>query len=253
MQITDNCELDWASSAFLMVLRETRDKLPAKSQQEKARWWSQSGLGPLGMEPWNYWPGGSLGSPHTSLNSSCILTILKPPLKWQSDGSLPSSPAGMVVTTPLSKKYTTSTTLLLSLRSTDTEHSTKSTRSLPLSSTGFQMRSQPFGISKTPAAIAWRQPSSPRSCGTSKTATPSPPKSPSLEDTIETLLAATVPLMMEHLPREGDMSPLLPVPPPWVQWSNELAREMYVKRALEKLKLEYPDSVSDSDYLTPDP
>jgi len=45
----------------------------------------------------------------------------------------------------------------------------------------------------------------------------------------------------------------LPVPPPWVQWSNKLAREMYIKRALEKLKLEYPDSVSDLDYLTPDP
>jgi len=43
------------------------------------------------------------------------------------------------------------------------------------------------------------------------------------------------------------------VPPPWVQWSNELAREMYVKRALEKLKLEYPDSVSDSDCIALDP
>ena len=45
----------------------------------------------------------------------------------------------------------------------------------------------------------------------------------------------------------------LPVPPPWVQWSNELAREMYVKRALEKLKLEYSDLVLDLDYLTLDP
>ena len=49
------------------------------------------------------------------------------------------------------------------------------------------------------------------------------------------------------------LSLLLPVPPPWVQWSNELVREMYIKRALEKLKLEYLDSVSDSDCIAPDP
>ena len=48
------------------------------------------------------------------------------------------------------------------------------------------------------------------------------------------------------------LSPLLLVPPPWVQWSNELAREMYIKRALEKLKLEYPDLVSDLDCITLD-
>src|SRR5216683_6783275 len=29
--------------------------------------------------------------------------------------------------------------------------------------------------------------------------------------------------------------------PPWVQWSNELAREMYIKRALNRLQLQYPD------------
>ena len=74
-----------------------------------------------------------------------------------------------------------------------------------------------------------------------------------MEDTIETLLAAAVPSIMEHLPREGDVSLLLSVPPPWVQWSNELVREMYIKRALEKLKLKYPDSVSDSDCIALDP
>ena len=36
------------------------------------------------------------------------------------------------------------------------------------------------------------------------------------------------------------MSPPSPVPP-WVQWSNELAREMYIKRALNWLQLQYPD------------
>jgi hypothetical protein len=34
----------------------------------------------------------------------------------------------------------------------------------------------------------------------------------------------------------------------WMQWSNELAREMYIKRAMEKLRLEYLDSVTDSDF-----
>ncbi len=33
---------------------------------------------------------------------------------------------------------------------------------------------------------------------------------------------------------------------PWVQWSNELAREMYIKCALSRLSLEYPDSPVDS-------
>ena len=36
------------------------------------------------------------------------------------------------------------------------------------------------------------------------------------------------------------MSPPSPVPP-WVQWSNKLAREMYIKRALSWLQLQYPD------------
>jgi hypothetical protein len=115
------------------------------------------------------------------------------------------------------------------------------------------MRSTPFGITKTPAAIAWRQPSSPHSCNTSKTTTPSPPELPSLEDTVKTLLTAAVPLMTEHLPRERDVSLPLPVPPPWVQWSNKLVREMYIKWALEKLKLEYPNLVTDSDFFAPDP
>ncbi len=33
---------------------------------------------------------------------------------------------------------------------------------------------------------------------------------------------------------------------PWVQWSNKLAREMYMKRVLSRLSLKYPDSPMDS-------
>ena len=47
--------------------------------------------------------------------------------------------------------------------------------------------------------------------------------------------------LVEGSPRDVDlMSPPSPVPP-WVQWSNELAREMYIKRALSRLQLQYPD------------
>jgi len=51
--------------------------------------------------------------------------------------------------------------------------------------------------------------------------------------------------MMEHLPSEGGVSLPSPVAP-WIQWSNELAREMFVKCALQCLELEYPDGPIDS-------
>ncbi len=41
------------------------------------------------------------------------------------------------------------------------------------------------------------------------------------------------------------MSPPSPVPP-WVQWSNELAREMYIKCVLQRLELQYPHDPNDS-------
>jgi len=41
------------------------------------------------------------------------------------------------------------------------------------------------------------------------------------------------------------LSPPSPVPP-WVQWSNELAREMYIKHALQWLELQYPCDPDDS-------
>ncbi len=34
--------------------------------------------------------------------------------------------------------------------------------------------------------------------------------------------------------------------PPWVQWPNELAREMYIKCALQWLQLQYPRDSDDS-------
>jgi len=49
----------------------------------------------------------------------------------------------------------------------------------------------------------------------------------------------------QTIPKEHAMSLPLPVPP-WVQWSNELVREMYIKRALQRLELQYPANSSDS-------
>jgi hypothetical protein len=46
---TDNCELDWASSAFPMALNVTRAESPLQSRQEEAEWWSQNGSGRSGM------------------------------------------------------------------------------------------------------------------------------------------------------------------------------------------------------------
>jgi hypothetical protein len=76
------------------------------------------------------------------------------------------------------------------------------------------------------------------------------------KDAIAILLGATLPTMsclsmMEHLPEEEVVSPPSPLPP-WVQWSNKLEREMYLKHALAKLKLEYLDSVDSADYHTLD-
>ncbi len=41
------------------------------------------------------------------------------------------------------------------------------------------------------------------------------------------------------------LSPPSPVPF-WIQWSNELAREMYMKHALQRLELQYPADPPDS-------
>jgi len=67
---TDSCELDWACSQFPLALNVTRAELLPQSPQEEAKWWSQNGSDRSGMGRWNYWQGGSLGSPHTSSNSS---------------------------------------------------------------------------------------------------------------------------------------------------------------------------------------
>jgi hypothetical protein len=51
-------------------------------------------------------------------------------------------------------------------------------------------------------------------------------------------------LMMEHLPSGREVS--LPAPgSSWTDWSHAWGREAYLKRALEKLNLEYPRDSDD--------
>ncbi len=145
---------------------------------------------------------------------------------------------------PSSRKSNDSTTQQLLLRCINTKLLIKSETSSPWSSTASQMPSQPLVIALTGAATAWKGASSPTSCTTSRTKTPSPYLSnSSLVDTIETLLASAL-SMMEHLSSEGGVSPLASVLP-WVQWSNKLAREMYVKCTLQQLNLQYPSDSND--------
>ena len=63
------------------------------------------------------------------------------------------------------------------------------------------------------------------------------PPSLSSEDAIEMLVEYV--LMAEHLPSGREVSP----PGPgtnWADWLNAMGREMYLRRVLEKLNLEYP-------------
>jgi hypothetical protein len=114
---TNSCKLDWASSAFPMALSIMRAESPLQSQQEEAEWWSRNGSDQSGMGRWNYWPGGSLGNPPMLQSFSSSLTILRPLLpRQQLCGSSPSSPAGMEVSTPSSKRPAASITQQWSLR-----------------------------------------------------------------------------------------------------------------------------------------
>ena len=71
---------------------------------------------------------------------------------------------------------------------------------------------------------------------------PSHPPSLSSEDAVETLVEYVS--MAEHLPSGREVS--LPGPGTnWVDWSNAMGREMYLRRALEKLNLEYPPTSDD--------
>jgi hypothetical protein len=195
------------------------------------------------MGRWNYWPGGSLGNPPTSQSFSSGLTILRPPLPRQLPrGSSPSSPAGMEVSTPLSKKPATSTTQQWLLRYTDTAASKTNAPSSSASSTAFQMHSPVFTTSSTGAASAWSGHNSPSSSDISRTRIHSPPLSPMSTDAVETLVEYV--LMMEHLSSGREVSPPAPGSS-WTDWSHAWETEMRLKKALEKLNLEYPRDSND--------
>jgi hypothetical protein len=50
--------------------------------------------------------------------------------------------------------------------------------------------------------------------------------------------------MMEHLPSGREVSLLAPGNS-WMDWSHAWGREAHLKRALEKLNLEYPHDLDD--------
>jgi hypothetical protein len=203
------------------------------------------------MGEWNYWPGGSLGSPHTSQNSSSALTILRPPQQTQlPPGSLPSSPVEMGASTLSWRQPNASTTWQWLRKYIATATSTVSRLSSPMSSTGSLMPLPPSAMASTRVDVAWSGPRSPSFYSTCRTACPSPlpspPPSMSSEDAVETLIDFMS--MMEHLPRGGVVSPPAPGTN-WADWLNALGREMYLHRVLEKLNAEYPPE-SDCDFLT---
>jgi hypothetical protein len=236
-QTTGSCELEWASSAFPMALSVMRDESPPESLQREAKWWSQNGSDQSGMGRWNYWPGGSLGNPPTSQNSSSVLTILRPLRTPQLHGSSPSSSAVMEVSTPSSKRPNALTTQQQLQKYIDTAVSMRNESSSPLSSIASRTPSPPPGTTLTHVDIAWSGPNCPSFYDTSRTEMPSHPLSLSLEDAIKTLVEYVS--MAEHLPSGREVSP----PGPgtnWADWSNTMGKEMYLRRALEKLNLEYP-------------
>ena len=57
------------------------------------------------------------------------------------------------------------------------------------------------------------------------------------EDTVEVLVDYVS--MAEHLPSGGEVSPL-PPGTNWANWLDAMGREMYLRRALERLNFEYP-------------
>jgi hypothetical protein len=57
------------------------------------------------------------------------------------------------------------------------------------------------------------------------------------EDAVEALVDYVS--MVEHLPSGGEVSLLRP-DTNWADWSDAMGREMYLRRALERLNFEYP-------------
>jgi len=49
--------------------------------------------------------------------------------------------------------------------------------------------------------------------------------------------------MVEHLPSGEEVS-LLPPSTNWADWSNAMGREMYLRRVLDRLNLEYPSDTA---------
>jgi len=62
-----------------------------------------------------------------------------------------------------------------------------------------------------------------------------------LEDAVEVLVNYMS--MAEHLPSRGEVSPL-PPGTNWANWSNPMGREIYLRRVLDRLNLEYPSDTT---------
>ena len=189
------------------------------------------------MGRWNYWQGGSLGKPHTSSNSSSVLTILRPPWTLWLRGFSPSSQDETVASTPSSRPPDTLTTQQQLQKYIATVISSRSTLSSLLSSTGSPTPSPPSKTNLTHVDVAWSGPRSLSFYGTSRTAYPSPPPLLTSEDAVKALVDYVS--MAEDLPSEGEVS--LPRPSTnWADWSDAMGREMYLRRALDRLNFEYP-------------
>jgi hypothetical protein len=64
-----------------------------------------------------------------------------------------------------------------------------------------------------------------------------PPPSLTSDDAVEALVDYVS--MVEHLPSGGEVSPPRPGTN-WADWSDAMGREMYLRRALDRLNFEYP-------------
>jgi hypothetical protein len=87
------------------------------------------------------------------------------------------------------------------------------------------------------ATSTWSGHNSPSSSNISRTGIPLPPLSPTSTDAVKMLVEYV--LMTEHLPSGREVS-LLALGSNWMDWSHMWRREAYLRRALEKLNLEYP-------------
>ena len=143
----------------------------------------------------------------------------------------------MVASTPSLRPPDTSTTWQQLQKYIATVVSSRSALSSLPSSTGSPTPSPPSETSSTRVDVAWSGPRSPSFYGTLKTACPSPPPSLTSDDAVEALVDYVS--MAEHLPSGGEVSPPRPGTN-WADWSDAMGREMYLRRALDRLNFEYP-------------